>query len=80
MHGYFSAVSRTKMLSGWVLFASSAIAIEIPSEWREVIHNLLCSEANNPPCTVQLCYGRHDDRMQVNVDSQNCRDIYLCIL
>lgn len=49
-----------------VLFASSAIGIEIPPEWREVIRGL-CSEANNPPCSLQVCYGRHVDRMQVNV-------------
>ena len=51
-----------------MLFVSYAIAIEIPPEWREVIHNL-CSEASTPPCSVQIGYGRHD-RMQVIVDSQ----------
>ena len=62
------------MLSSWilfVLFTSSAIGIGIPPEWREVIQNL-CSESNHPPCSLQICYGRHDDQMQVSVDSQNC--------
>ena len=70
------------MLSSWmlfVLFTSGVIAIEIPPEWREVIH-ILCSEANRPPCSLQICYGRHDDQMQVNVDIQNCIDTFMLAL
>ena len=70
------------MLSSWILFVlctSSAIGIGIPPEWREVIQNL-CSETNHPPCSLQICYGRHDDQMQVSIDSQNCIDTFMLAL